>query len=220
MSQRYCQNCGQPIARKNKFGYCSRTPECKSLYQQAWQDSRRPPDAPASQPCRSCGVPTTAKSGYCKRTKTCDAARHRTQCVPDENRRRCFACGKLLDLRTPVAVALCSSCQDSAETHLKRRKKAEVMAAYGGACTCCGEDNLDFLTIDHVNGDGGPERENHGGGSTFYAWLRARGYPDRDRYQVLCFNCNCAKGAKRECPCRTRKFSAFDILAPGQLALF
>ena len=97
------------------------------------------------------------------------------------------------------------------------------MAAYGSQCVCCGEDNLDFLTIDHVNGDGAADRrdrKHQGGGATFYAWLKARGFPDKNLYQVLCFNCNCAKGTKNACPCRKYRFSASDILVPGQLSLF
>ena len=31
-----------------------------------------------------------------------------------------------------------------------------------------------------------------------YQWLKANSYPDG--FQILCFNCNCAKGAYGECP--------------------
>jgi hypothetical protein len=230
---RICACCGDKISRKNAYGYCSRTPECRSRYQQAWQDARRPADAPPTQPCQNCGLPTTAKSGYCKRTKTCDAARHRAEYTPekgfrkhkpDEPRRRCVNCGNYLDLRTHEAVALCGNCQVHPHVLVRRVAKAEAMLAYGdGCCACCGEDNLDFLTLDHINGDGSADRgrgRGGNGGSSLYVKLRTRRFPDKDRYQVLCFNCNCAKGTKRNCPCLFYRRSPRDFLAPGQLSLF
>jgi hypothetical protein len=230
-----CACCGGSISPKNSYGYCSRTPECRSRYQAAWQDARRPPTTRPMQPCKSCGVPTTSASGYCKRTKTCDAARSRAiytpeksfaKYKPEESRRRCFGCDGYIDLRVHESIAFCSKCQGSKETHRKRWRKAETMAAYGGACACCGENNLAFLTIDHVNGDGAAERKAIGGtnrgngGSAFYAFLKTRGWPEKDRYQVLCFNCNAAKGTKPACPCSQQKYTAFDIIRPGQLTLF
>lgn len=35
-----------------------------------------------------------------------------------------------------------------------RRMKLEVIEAYGGKCACCGVDNFEFLSIDHINGGG------------------------------------------------------------------
>lgn len=94
------------------------------------------------------------------------------------------------------------------------------MEAYGGVCACCGEDNLDFLTLDHVNGDGAAERLDRGGKGGEYARLRSQGFPGKDRYQVLCWNCNCAKGVRDACPCRTYRRNVTEILQPGQLPLF
>jgi hypothetical protein len=39
-----------------------------------------------------------------------------------------------------------------------RKRKAEVMAHYGGRCACCKTDDLDVLSIDHVNKDGAAHR--------------------------------------------------------------
>jgi hypothetical protein len=83
----------------------------------------------------------------------------------------------------------------------RRRLREELLAAYGGCCTCCGEARFEFLAIDHINGDGARERSRNGGlvGERMARWLRANGYP-RDRYQLLCHNCNFAKGKDRTCP--------------------
>jgi hypothetical protein len=63
-----------------------------------------------------------------------------------------------------------------------------VMAAYGGACACCGETEPVFLTIDHINNDGNIER-NAASSIDLYARIEKMGYP-KDRYRVLCANCN------------------------------
>lgn len=78
------------------------------------------------------------------------------------------------------------------------------MEAYGGACACCGETYLLFLTLDHRKGDGATHRKQSPGhsGAGLYHYLRKRGWPSKDRYQVLCSNCNAAKNAAESCPCQ------------------
>lgn len=74
--------------------------------------------------------------------------------------------------------------------------KKECFNAYGGCiCLCCGEKELMFLSLDHVFNDGSVERRKLGGkrGYPIYALWRARNYPDKDRYQVLCMNCQFGK---------------------------
>lgn len=76
------------------------------------------------------------------------------------------------------------------------RLKQSTIAVYGGLCECCGIDRLQFLTIDHINGDGAKHRtelfgSRHEGGRRFYQWLKSQGYPDG--YRVLCWNCNCGR---------------------------
>ena len=72
----------------------------------------------------------------------------------------------------------------------------EAVAAYGGACTCCGEVTRAFLTLDHVNDDGaahraavlGATRHSRGGGHHMARWAKKHGHPDV--LTVLCWNCN------------------------------
>lgn len=73
-----------------------------------------------------------------------------------------------------------------------REDKQECFEAYGGAiCADCGESNLDALTLEHVNGDGARHRKETGvWGIYMYRLLKSQGYPDKDRYEVLCINCN------------------------------
>jgi len=74
--------------------------------------------------------------------------------------------------------------------------RTNVIKGYGGKCELCGEDNPHFLTIDHVNGEGGKERDILGSWRSLYRKLRDENYP-RDNYRLLCYNCNCALGFNR-----------------------
>jgi hypothetical protein len=80
-----------------------------------------------------------------------------------------------------------------------RKLKAEVMAAYGGKCECCGEKHIEFLTIDHVEGDGAAHRARCGKGRKIYADIKRQGFP-KDKYRCLCFNCNITLGFYGYCP--------------------
>jgi hypothetical protein len=79
------------------------------------------------------------------------------------------------------------------------RIRLEGIAALGGRCECCGEEDEPFLTLEHraevprfTNG-----KRITGKG----AWAIARRDDyDPDLYGLLCFNCNCAKGAYGSCP--------------------
>ncbi len=80
-------------------------------------------------------------------------------------------------------------------------KRVTCLTHYGNMnpkCVCCGISNYELLTIDHVNGGGNKHRKEIGvRGSEFYRWLMANGMPDG--YQVLCFNCNFARGSSGKC---------------------
>lgn len=85
------------------------------------------------------------------------------------------------------------------------KEKVMVFQAYGGVvCRCCGENEIKFLSLDHVFNDGYAERDKSNrrkGGVPLYRRLRKLGYPDKHRYQVLCMNCNFGKKInKGTCP--------------------
>jgi len=82
----------------------------------------------------------------------------------------------------------------------KWRKKLgdEVIKHYGGKCICCGEAIREFLSIDHINGGRGKKKEPNLSGWMFYYWLKRNNYPKG--FQVMCYNCNLAKGFYGKCP--------------------
>ncbi len=58
-------------------------------------------------------------------------------------------------------------------------------------CACCGISNYEYLTFDHINGDGNQHRKQGLFGYKMYSWMIDQCFPDG--FQVLCFNCNFAK---------------------------
>jgi hypothetical protein len=82
--------------------------------------------------------------------------------------------------------------------HIKLRY--ETFEHYGGAkCACCGETTYEFLCIDHINGGGNAHRRTIvTAGKNIYLYLKRNNYPPG--YQVLCYNCNNAKGFYGKCP--------------------
>jgi hypothetical protein len=77
-----------------------------------------------------------------------------------------------------------------------RKIRMTVILHYGGACECCGETRLEFLTIDHTKDGGRRHRREvlypNAGSRLYYDWLIKDGYPKDIR--VLCYNCNKARG--------------------------
>lgn len=75
--------------------------------------------------------------------------------------------------------------------------KREVAKGYGGHCKCCGEDQIEFLTIDHIDRTS-RHKDRKMNRRDFLASIIKKGFPKS--FQVLCFNCNCAKQDKGFCP--------------------
>lgn len=77
--------------------------------------------------------------------------------------------------------------------------RAQLIQAYGGCCTCCGEKEPVFLTLEHLQGGGAEHRKKYtGNGWRLYLAIKREGYPDK--YTILCMNCNFAKRFGRTCP--------------------
>lgn len=82
---------------------------------------------------------------------------------------------------------------------VRAQQKINAFQAYGGpVCFCCGEHEEKFLSIDHINGDGGKHRKQQGSGAILYAWLARHHFPTG--FQVLCMNCNWGRRFTGICP--------------------
>jgi len=99
----------------------------------------------------------------------------------------------------------CRECESAAYWNLR----VEVLTHYCGgnapSCKCCGQSQLEFLTIEHDNRDGGEHRKEFGSYPIF-RWLKKEGYPGG--ISVLCANCNMSRGHYGYCPCGRAKEQA------------
>ena len=87
-----------------------------------------------------------------------------------------------------------------------RQIRADVIQGYGGKCACCGEDRDEFLSIDHIEGNGKEHRRAVGGHPRFYSWIVKNDFPAFLR--LLCFNCNLSRGFSGYCPHERERVAA------------
>lgn len=69
--------------------------------------------------------------------------------------------------------------------------RAEFIEAYSGRCSCCGEAEPRFLTLDHIGGGGKAHRKELRSQSRVLPDVKRQGWP-KDKYRLLCMNCNMA----------------------------
>ena len=98
--------------------------------------------------------------------------------------------------REQLALTGTTKKREKAKRQAKRQRaklKKAAIDAYGGHCQCCKEAEIEFLTIDHINGGGNAHRREVGfnGSLSFYRWLHKSDYPPG--FQTLCHNCNFSK---------------------------
>lgn len=86
------------------------------------------------------------------------------------------------------------------KTKSRHKQRFLVLSHYSNkqlSCFCCSESIYEFLSIDHIDGGGTKQRKSLGV-NNIYPWLIRNNYPKG--YQVLCHNCNLAKGFYGQCP--------------------
>lgn len=103
--------------------------------------------------------------------------------------------------------------------NFNRRLEALSHYATEGRLTCsckgCGISIPEFLTLDHIDGDGAAHRRQFDiKGTKLYIWLKENNYPAG--LQILCMNCNMAKGNKKECPVHSQNKTQTLIFDPEQ----
>lgn len=82
------------------------------------------------------------------------------------------------------------------------KQRLEALTHYSNGdlkCACCGEREYKFLCLDHIEGGGNKQRKALGS-KYILSYLKQAGWPLD--YQVLCHNCNMAKGFYGRCPHR------------------
>jgi hypothetical protein len=92
------------------------------------------------------------------------------------------------------------------------RQRLEVLSHYSNGdvkCSCCGEREYKFLCLDHING-GGTQHRKSLGTKYIFSFLKQAGFPEG--YQVLCYNCNMAKGFYGKCPHKEMREDKNELL--------
>ncbi len=180
-----CGTCGNPVKpdkRGRPRGYCST--RCTPQRQRGFAKCRHLP--PIYLECKQCGKKFVDSTSTGTPRKYC-SVKCRTK-LQNADRRR----------RHPERIR---DWWDKHPGYAEKRAielKRITFSHYGGAiCSCCGEQEITFLTIDHVNGGGGRHRKELRA-QNFYKWLAKSGYSSG--FRVLCMNCNWATRYKKPCP--------------------
>lgn len=110
-------------------------------------------------------------------------------------------CGKFLAL---TSKSRCQGCLDS-DRRIQAEMRDKVLTAYGRKCACCGESEVRFLAVDHIEGKGNQHRLSVGGNkkSPILRWLIKHNFPPE--FQLLCHNCNMATYIYGICPHKAEK---------------
>lgn len=107
-----------------------------------------------------------------------------------------------------------------AQREHSRRRNREIRlivlrhySSYNPFCACCGEKEINFLTLEHMEGGGNKHRQliypnGKGRSGPISGWIIKNNFPAG--FQVLCYNCNCAKGHYGICPHRVKKEEILD----------
>jgi len=102
-------------------------------------------------------------------------------------------------------LGLQSYCRTCNKERTKRQHNARRLRAlqhYAGSakpfCACCGESQVEFLGLDHIEGGGNRHRKMGESATSIALWVQRHGFPPG--FQVLCHNCNLAKGFYGVCP--------------------
>jgi hypothetical protein len=127
--------------------------------------------------------------------------------IRNQRRRICYsiwkAAGLCIDCQLPVhgSEVCCDTCRKiraNKKALIHDRVRTLVLKHYGDACACCGEDQPEFLAIDHVENNGAAHRREIGNGDAILYWIKRHNFPAG--FQLLCHNCNMAKEFYGVCP--------------------
>jgi hypothetical protein len=114
---------------------------------------------------------------------------------------RCTICNAA-ELATKRYCASCLEKVLASDRIYAAKLKRRIFGEYGDRCSCCGESDPRFLSIDHSNDDGHEMRKIHGVGTKFYRWIIRNNFPEDLR--LLCYNCNIGRSLNGGvCPHKT-----------------
>ena len=102
------------------------------------------------------------------------------------------------------AYGRCKPCHRIENARITKERKLIAISHYSAdpekpMCSCkgCGQDMIEFLVLDHIDGGGNDHRRSIRN-SSMYLWVKQNGYPSG--FRVLCWNCNNSRGCFGYCP--------------------
>jgi len=181
-----CVNC--PDKSVDGSQYCQKHKDAQHLSQRK-RDRRWRQQMADIGLCTDCGKNKSLRGkklcGQCRDAYANRLNRWRTKKLADG---LCSRCGKYQIVPGLKQCKVCTAERSKKDLFIK----LQVLQAYGNKCVCCGEGEIDFLAIDHINNDGHKDRQDgHSGGISFYRRIIKNGFPSD--LQILCHNCNWSK---------------------------
>lgn len=153
------------------------------------------------------GLCTRCKKPRVKGKKDCQKCIEETKERVKQRREECQRLGKCICCDNPsrsdaLRCAACTLQLNKTSRNRQKEIKATVLTHYGKGkkLQCCWPeckiDDLDILTLDHIENDGAKHRKEYsktgrGGGTQLYDLLIRNGFPKG--FQTLCFNHNMKK---------------------------
>jgi hypothetical protein len=182
ISNGMCVECGKmpPITNKRLCEICSI--KYKVSHKKVYENSKK------KCKCWYCG--SFSERTICEECSLKNAQKRDERCKLGA----CNKCGKYPATENRKTCLYCREVEKERDNKIKDL----TFNVYGGyVCSCCGETIKEFLTIDHINNDGGIHRRQIKN-RNIYKWLKKNSFPTG--FQVLCWNCNLAKRFGKECP--------------------
>ena len=192
---------GKKIPYKPNLGRCIQGVSCIGCNRDTTV-SGKPLQIIANKMCKNCNNKktrlTSSRINCSHCGKLCFNTGHKScsKCFDEYHRiyLECITCGNFR--RKGTKDGQCISCR-------QQERKLQVYLYYCDdeiKCQCCGETEYDFMTLDHINNDGGKRRkeskqESNPVGFILEYYRKYKKYPED--WQVLCMNCNHSKGKKK-----------------------
>lgn len=189
-----CTSCG--MKRDTEAKTCSKClKEKQDYYQDVSKEQRKEVKEfrKDNNICIGCGKEEQSnETCYCGKCLEKQKIERKARKLDWEARQLCNNCG---NPKETLLFKRCAYCTKHARRTILRRK-IKVLTAYGGCCQCCGETQLEFLSIDHINGGGILHRKTI---SSLYQWLIKNHFPEG--FRVLCINCNTGRSRNNRADC-------------------
>lgn len=155
--------------------------------------------------CGACGKhPARPDKTKCQKCADANVEAQKQRRLRNLKAGLCKTCGKPKDSENQKC-SKCAKVSNATDRRNDRKRRLAVLTHYSNGtphCKCCGETEIDFLAMDHIDGGGkkhfATKELSSTCGRSIYRWLVKHSYPSG--FRVLCHNCNFAYGAYGSCP--------------------